>query len=116
MGRQEVAMPSYTFNSPVLDDVIDGVMVSAPINDMVALNLGWLRPVAELNKWGEPHKAHSSIDLAYLSVDVAGDGSRSPPGAWFGFVGSENIEGDFDMAAELLPKTPRPTGPVWAVN
>ena len=102
MGRQAVATPSYTFGSPILDDTIDGVMVSAPINDMVALNLGWLRPVAELNKWGEPHKAHSSIDLAYLSVDVAGDGFKVTPWGMVGFVGSENIEGDFDMAGGAL--------------
>ena len=30
MGRQEVAMPSYTFNSPVFDGSIDGVVVNAP--------------------------------------------------------------------------------------
>ncbi len=89
MGRQSVATPSYTFGSPILDDTIDGVMVSAPINDMVALNLGWLRPVAELNKWGEPHKAHSSVDLAYLSVDVAGDGFKVTPWGMVGFVGSD---------------------------
>ena len=111
MGRQAVATPSYTFGSPILDDTIDGVMVSAPINDMVALNLGWLRPVAELNKWGEPHKAHSSIDLAYLSVDVAGDGFKVTPWGMVGFVGSENIEGDFDMAGGALTEN---TTAYWA--
>ena len=111
MGRQEVTTPSYAFGSPILYDSIDGVMVSAPINDMAALNLGWLRPVAELNKWGEPHKAHSSIDLAYLSVDVAGDGFKVTPWGMVGFVGSENIEGDFDMAGGALTEN---TTAYWA--
>lgn len=52
MGRQEVIMPSYVFNSPVLDGTLDGVTVHAPINEMVSLNAGWLRPSAALNKWG----------------------------------------------------------------
>ena len=79
MGRQSVALPSYTFGSSVLDDVIDGVVVSAPINDMVALNIGWLRPAAEVNKWDNPHRPHSSVDLAYLSLDVTGDGFKVTP-------------------------------------
>ena len=111
MGRQEVATPSYTFGSSVLDDTIDGVMVSAPINDMVALNLGWLRPVAELDKWGVEHKPHSSIDLAYLGVDVAGDGFKVTPWGMVGFVGSANREGSFDMAGDGLTEN---TTAYWA--
>ena len=88
MGRQSVALPSYTFGSSVLDDVIDGVVVSAPINDMVALNIGWLRPAAEVNKWDNPHRPHSSVDLAYLSLDVTGDGFKVTPWGMVGFVGS----------------------------
>ena len=88
MGRQSVSLPSYTFYSTVLDDVIDGVVVSAPINDMVALNLGWLRPAAEVNKWDYAHTPHSSVDLAYLSLDVTGDGFKVTPWGMVGFVGS----------------------------
>ena len=91
MGRQEVAMPSYTFNSPVLDDVIDGVMVSAPINDMVAVNLGWMRADAGLSKWGEPYEAHNTQDLAYLGVDVTADGFKVSPWGMVGFVGSNSV-------------------------
>ena len=89
MGRQGVATPSYTFGSPVLDTSIDGVMVNAPVNDMVAVNVGWLRPFAEVNAWDAPHEEHSSIDLAYLGVDVAADGFKVTPWGMIGFVGSE---------------------------
>ena len=89
MGRQGVAMPSYTFGSPVLDTSIDGVMVNAPVNDMVAVNVGWMRPFATVNAWDAPHQVHSSIDLAYLGVDVAADGFKVTPWGMIGFVGSE---------------------------
>ena len=106
MGRQSVALPSYTFGSSVLDDVIDGVVVSAPINDMVALNIGWLRPAAEVNKWDNPHRPHSSVDLAYLSLDVTGDGFKVTPWGMVGFVGSQVSDGEggytsFDMLGDL---------------
>ena len=91
MGRQEVAMPSYTFNSPVLDDVIDGVMVSAPINDMVAVNLGWMRADAGISAWNRPYTAHDTQDLAYLSVDVTADGFKVSPWGMVGFVGSNSV-------------------------
>ena len=95
MGRQEVAMPSYTFNSPVLDDVIDGVMVSAPINDMVAVNLGWMRADALISKWDPTnimrYEPHSSQDLAYLGVDVTADGFKVSPWGMVGFVGSNSV-------------------------
>ena len=64
MGRQVVSTPSYTFGSPVLDDVSDGIMVSIPFSEMTGLTVGWLRPAADLNKWGVEHHAHNSVDLA----------------------------------------------------
>ncbi len=95
MGRQEVTMPSYTFGSPVLDNVIDGVVVSAPINDMVAVTLGWLRADAMISKWDAKdiigYVPHSSKDLVYLGVDVTGDGFKVSPWGMVGFVGSNSV-------------------------
>ncbi len=111
MGRQEAAMPSYTFGSPVFDNVIDGVMVSAPINDMVALNLGWLRPHAGTTGWDEEYTPHNAVDLAYLSLDVAADGFKITPWGMIGFAGSNSVESAFktketsfvDLAADPNP-------------
>ena len=89
MGRQEVAMPSYTFNSPVFDGSIDGVLVNAPVTEMVDVTFGWLRPNATVNKWDWAHTPHSSVDLAYLAVDVAGDGFKVTPWGMIGLVGSD---------------------------
>ena len=93
MGRQETAMSVYTFGSPVFAGVIDGVVVNAPINDMVGVTFSWLRPSATINRWDKPYTAHSSIDLAYLSVDVAADGFKVTPWGMIGFVGSNAAEG-----------------------
>ena len=93
MGRQETAMSFYTFGSPVFAAVIDGVVVNAPINDMVGVPFSWLRPSATINRWDKPYTAHSSIDLAYLSVDVAADGFKVTPWGMIGFVGSNAAEG-----------------------
>ena len=95
MGRQEVTTPSYTFGSPVLDTPVDGVLVNAPVNDMVGVTLGWLRASATLNKWAVEHQPHSSVDLAYLAVDVAADGFKVTPYGMVGFIGSNAA--DLDM-------------------
>ncbi len=89
MGRQVVAMPSYTFGSPIMNDPVDAIMVNAPINDMVSVNVGWLRASAMLNKWDVAHEPHSSADFAYLSVDVAGDGFKVTPWGMLGLVGND---------------------------
>ena len=86
-------MSSYTFGSPVFAGVIDGVVVNAPINDMVGVTFSWLRPNATINRWDKPHTAHSSIDLAYLSVDVAADGFKLTPWGMIGFAGSNAAKG-----------------------
>ena len=95
MGRQEVPTPSYTFGSPILDTPVDGVLVNAPVNDMVGVTLGWLRASATLNKWAVEHQPHSSVDLAYLAVDVAADGFKVTPYGMVGFIGSNAA--DLDM-------------------
>ena len=88
MGRQSFTVPSYTFGSPVFDSVIDGVVVNAPVNDMIGVSFGWLRPFATVNKWNTEHFAHSSVDLAYIGVDVAGDGFKITPWGMIGLHGN----------------------------
>ena len=96
MGRQPFTVPSYTFGSPVFDSVIDGVVVSAPINDMVGLTVGWLRPNAEVERWGLGHVPHSKVDLAYVGVDVAADGFKVSP---WGIVG---LKGNASRGDDML--------------
>ena len=62
--------------------------VHAPINEMVSLNAGWLRPSAALNKWGTEHYAHSSVDLAFLTADFKGEGYKISPWGMIGLHGN----------------------------
>lgn len=93
MGRQLVTMPSYTFGSPVFsDNSIDGILINAPINDMVGVTFGWLRPQANAEQWGTAHTQASNIDLAYLSVDVAADGFKVTPWGMIGVAGRNTVD------------------------
>lgn len=93
MGRQLVTMPSYTFGSPVFsDNPIDGILINAPINDMVGVTFGWLRPQANAEQWGTAHTQASNIDLAYLSVDVAADGFKVTPWGMIGVAGRNTVD------------------------
>ncbi len=107
MGRQVVTTPSYTFGSPVFDSVIDGVVVNAPINDMVGVTFGWLRASATLNKWNTAHVAHSSADLAYVAVDVAADGFKVTPWGMVGLKG--NATANLDMLGSGVDTDSRTT-------
>ncbi len=88
MGRQVVSTPSYTFSSPVLDEVSDGIMVSVPFSETAGITVGWLRPHAELNKWGVQHYAHNNVDLAYLAVDMTSDNLKLTPWGMIGLHGN----------------------------
>ena len=101
MGRQVVSMPSYTFSGSMLGDTgtVDGVVVNAPINEMVGVTVGWLRPSAELNRWGAPHYAHTSVDLAFLSVDLAGDGFKISPWGMIGLHGNGSYDDDGNLVS-----------------
>ncbi len=104
MGRQEIFMPSYTFAAPIFGTmgVVDGVTANAPISEIVSLSFGWLRPGAELNKWGTEHKAHSGVDLVYLGADLTLDGIKLTPWGMVGLRGSDstvaNLISDFTNA------------------
>lgn len=96
MGRQQVWMPYQTFLSPVLGEAVDGVTVHIPVNDGFNVNAAWLRPGARMEKWGTEHKPHGSIDLAYLSLDVSGDGYSFTPWTLVGLHGNDYAYG-FNM-------------------
>lgn len=62
---------------------------------MVSVNAGWLRTNSTVNKWNQPHIAHSSADFWYLSVNVIDDGFKITPWGLVGLVGS-NVNGTVD--------------------
>ena len=79
MGRQPFTTPSYVFSSSILDSTPDGVVINVPLNDAVGITAAWIRARALVNVWGQEYQPHSSIDLGYLSGDIAGDGFKFSP-------------------------------------
>ena len=95
MGLQPFAMPSYVSGSPILDDPFDGVSVHAPINDMVALNAGWIRLKGDMNlEFDQEYKAHGNVDLAYLNANISGENFEVTPWFMAGRAGSRALAED----------------------
>lgn len=91
MGRHWMGLPSYTFCSSILSSVVDGIVLFVPVSERVSLNTGWLRPSAAVSKWGEEHVPHSSIDLAFLTVTMTGEGFKATPWGMAGLAGSNTV-------------------------
>ncbi len=44
MGIQNITTPAYASGNSVLNDDVAGIVVSAPINEMVGITAFWARP------------------------------------------------------------------------
>lgn len=98
MGQQPVAMPSYTFGSPVLDDSATGIMISAPVNENITVTGGWLRAVSSPRRgnWATqgPDKVwDDNFDLFNLTVDFKYDGFQVSPWILLGPKGKDATTG-----------------------
>lgn len=89
MGRQPFATPSYVFCSSILDSTPDGVVINVPLNDSVGITAAWIRARALVNVWGQEYQPHSSIDMGYLSGELAGDDFKLSPYGMLAFIGSK---------------------------
>lgn len=96
MGMQPVAMPSYTFGSPVLDDAATGIMLSAPLNENITVSGGWLRALSSPRRGGwtqTPAKVYEdNFDLFNLVVDFKYDGFQITPWALLGPNGKDSSD------------------------
>lgn len=88
MGRFWFHMPSYTFDTPILNEPIDGVMVNVPLGDNYDLNAAWLRPQAETSAWGKEHTPHNSADFGFLSLTANYEHFKITPWVMGGSIGS----------------------------
>lgn len=92
MGQQVVAMPSFVFGSPVLDDTATGIVVAAPVTENIGVTAGWLRAESDPRRgtYAEHPAAtrwNDNIDLFTLVGDFNYDGVRVSPWALLGPVG-----------------------------
>ena len=97
MGQQLVALPSYTFGSPVLGGggaTATGIVVSAPITDNIGLTTMWLRADSGWRRANGSAKTtwHSSdnTDIASVIGDLKFDGFRVQPWVTLGFIGKHS--------------------------
>ena len=119
MGRQGVALPSYTFGSPVFDNTIDGVMVSAPINDTwPSMRAGCGLPLSLTSgvRIIMPTAASISPIWAWMWQETA---SRLLRGAWWDcpatIINLETMRICGALARLRIPAPPS-TGSAWAAN
>lgn len=109
IGAQGVALPGGAFANPVLFCDIAGALVNVPVNDMISVTAGWLRP------WSQDQAGRSgrgadggNIDAALLSVPVKLEGVKINPYFVYAFI-DKNVNnagavlGDLASEARLRP-------------
>lgn len=47
MGLQPIALPSYTFNTPILDDRGTGIVVTIPVTENITITPLWIRAMSD---------------------------------------------------------------------
>ena len=92
MGQQAVALPSFTFGSPVLDDTATGVVVAAPLTDNFGLTGLWLRGASGFRRGAvdNVNRLDDNLDIFGLIGDVKGDGFQVQPWVSFATVGKNS--------------------------
>ncbi len=108
IGAQGVALPGGFTDNPVLFCDIAGALVNVPVNDMISVTAGWLRP------WHEDQGANTGlgtdggqIDAFLLSVPVKLEGTSINP--YFLYA---NVDKNALLPAReshLIPTTPNTT-------
>ncbi len=106
MGQQSVALPSFTFGSPVLDDTATGVVVAAPLTDNFGLTGLWLRADSGFRRGNVSTAVNDTTDLFGLIGDVKGDGFQVQPWVTVGLVGDHSpkfgVTGYDELAKENI--------------
>jgi hypothetical protein len=92
-GLQGVALPGY-FSSPILDDDVAGIIVSAPLSDTLGLTLAWLRPY-DLNHTGSTTFDGSAMkdefDIFAAILPVTLEGLNLTPYAVYAMIGQDAV-------------------------
>lgn len=118
MGRFWFHMPSYTFDTPILNEPVDGVMVNIPLGDNYDLNVAWLRPQAETAAWGTAHTSDSSADFGFLSLTAGYENLKVTPWVMGGSIGSHVFKNTVSATpgAQYNPRTPYTSYPRAAMR
>jgi hypothetical protein len=116
-GLQGVSLPSV-FGNPVFDDDAAALVVSAPINDMFGLTVGYTRGVDDEDNYDSAlksplnatspfvdYKGKDDVDMAFIAAPITLDGFAVTPYfgyAWIGENTDSSFEGDGDSTVWVL--------------
>jgi hypothetical protein len=107
-GLQYVALPSV-FGNPVFDDDAPAITVSAQINDMFGVTVGYTRGDDQTNNFSDSLFTEGTPaddgDMAFIAVPVAMDGFSIAPYfgyAWLGENSDLSYAGDDDTTVWVL--------------
>jgi hypothetical protein len=95
-GLQAIKLPGV-FGNPVFDDDAAALVVSAPINEMFGIAVGYTRGADEYDNIdyteGKDYKSGDDMDMVFLAVPVTLDGFAITP--YFAYaVAGENVVAD----------------------
>jgi len=91
-GLQYVALPSV-FGNPVFEDDAAALVVSAPINDMFGLAVGYSRGVDNSYNTGAKNGNKDDVDMAFIVAPIKMDGFSIAPYFAYGWLGQNTLPG-----------------------
>ncbi|SFK22052.1 hypothetical protein SAMN04488082_11748 [Desulfomicrobium apsheronum] len=103
-GLQYVALPSV-FGNPVFEEDAAALIVSAPINDMFGLAVGYSRGVDNSYNTGKKHGNKDDVDMAFIVAPIKMDGFSIAPYFAYGWLGQNTVSGidtDDDNVADMF--------------
>ena len=92
-GLQYVALPSV-FGNPVFEEDAAALIVSAPINDMFGLAVGYSRGVDNSYNTGKKHGNKDDVDMAFIVAPIKMDGFSIAPYFAYGWLGQNTLHED----------------------
>jgi len=95
VGLQDIAWPSATYGSPVLDSDVAGIAASYSFNEQIALTLAWIRAQDNSDDFTSAtasvtDQKNDEVDLVFASLPIAMDGWSVNPYLTWGMVGSDS--------------------------
>ena len=102
MGIQNITTPAYASGNSVLNDDVAGIVVSAPINEMVGITAFWARPYND-NYTGYDRDGISgyranymdNMDAFGLLVPLTFDGAKITPWGMYSMIGPNTFRDSF---------------------
>ena len=88
-GLQTISLPSV-FGNPVFDDDAAALVVSAPINDMFGVAVGYSRGLDNKDNYdNEDLDTNDNLDMTFLALPVTLDGFSVTPYFAYAWIGDE---------------------------